>query len=237
MRVLAPNSLEQGVSPSEVHRIALVEVRFRLPGYDRGEQKDHVGATAGEFRRDVRGGEVEGFGLDRKRRFEAGMDGAVPKPFDMQVLFHMIESHSTGGSQVVAAAPAAAPGPSAPASETVAAHLQRTTGGNEKLIRSLVESFLADAPKKLSNIRRAVSKKDAAKLASAAHAFKGAAAIFGAANTVAAARNLEAMGKAGNLAGAEKEFRTLEDEFARLEGELGALASNKKQEAPARRKK
>jgi signal transduction histidine kinase/CheY-like chemotaxis protein len=171
---------------------------------------------------------------DRKRRLEAGMDGAVPKPFDMHVLFHMIEAHSSGASQAVPASPA--PSQSAPTSEGVAAHLQRTTGGNEKLIRSLVKSFLADAPKKLSDIRRAVSQKSAAKLASAAHAFKGAAAIFGALNAVAAARNLETMGKAGNLRDAEKELRTLEVEFARLQEELLAIQSKKKA-APARRKK
>jgi signal transduction histidine kinase/CheY-like chemotaxis protein/HPt (histidine-containing phosphotransfer) domain-containing protein len=165
---------------------------------------------------------------DKKRRSEAGMDGAIAKPFDMHVLFQMVESHSPGASQAVAAAPA--PAPSAPASENVAEHLQRTTGGNEKLIRSLVKSFLTDAPKKLSGIRRAVSQKNAAKLVSTAHAFKGAAAIFGPSNgAVTAARNLEAMGKAGNLQDAKKELRTLEEEFAGLQRELLALQSKKKQ--------
>jgi signal transduction histidine kinase/CheY-like chemotaxis protein/HPt (histidine-containing phosphotransfer) domain-containing protein len=166
---------------------------------------------------------------DRKRRREAGMDGSVPKPFDMHVLFQMIEAHSPGTSQIVAAT--ASPTQSAASSENVAAHLQRTTGGNEKLIRSLVKSFLEDAPKRLSDIRRAVSQKNAAKLAGAAHAFKGAAAIFGAPGAVGAARNLEAMGKAGNVHGAEKELRTLEEEFVRLKTDLLALQTS----APARR--
>jgi len=174
---------------------------------------------------------------DRKRRLEAGMDGAVPKPFDMHVLFQMIEAHSPGTSQIVAASAAraeSAPSP-APSSESAAAHLQRAIG-NEKLIRSLVKSFLADAPKMLSGIRRAVAQKSAAKLAGAAHAFKGAAANFGESNTVAAARKLEAMGKTGSLSNAEKELRTLEDEFTRLKSELVALQS-KKQTAPTRRRK
>ena len=158
---------------------------------------------------------------DEQLRIEAGMDGYVTKPFDMQVLFQMIESHSHGGLQ---AAPAQAnPAAAAPASEDVAAHLKRSTGGNEKLAQSLVKSFLADAPKKISDIRRAVAQKNPAKLATAAHAFKGAAAIFGAPQVVAAARNLEAMGKAGNPDGAEKEFQALESEFARLKTELLAL--------------
>jgi len=158
---------------------------------------------------------------DKQRRIEAGMDGYVTKPFDMQALFQIIESHTRGGQQP---GPAQAnPAAAAPASEDAAAHLERSTAGNKKLAQSLVRSFLADAPKKISDIRRAVAQKNPAILASAAHAFKGAAAIFGAPQVVAAARNLEAMGKTANLDGAEREFRTLESEFARLKADLLAL--------------
>jgi CheY-like chemotaxis protein/HPt (histidine-containing phosphotransfer) domain-containing protein len=158
---------------------------------------------------------------DKKRRIEAGMDGYLTKPFDMHVLFQAIESHSHGGQQAVPAQADSAG--SAPSSMDVAAHLQRSTGGNEKLAQSLVKSFLADAPKKISNIRRAIAQKDPAKLSSAAHAFKGAAAIFGAPQVVAAARNLEAMGRGRNLEGAAEEFQTLEAEFGRLKSDLLAL--------------
>ncbi|HYL68968.1 MAG TPA: hybrid sensor histidine kinase/response regulator [Candidatus Limnocylindria bacterium] len=158
---------------------------------------------------------------DKQRRIEAGMDGYVTKPFDMQVLFRTIESHSDGGQQAAHAKSDSAG--SAASDVDVATHLVRSTGGNQKLAQSLVKSFLADAPKKISDIRHAVAQKDPAKLASAAHAFKGAAAIFGALQAVAAARNLEAMGKAGNSDAAEKEFQTLESEFARLKSELLTL--------------
>jgi len=167
---------------------------------------------------------------DNERRIEAGMDGYLTKPFDMQLLFKTIES---GSAAVPPPAPAPAPiaqeSASTPAAaESVADHLRRASGGNEKLARSLVQSFLADAPKKMADIRRAVAQKDAARLGSAAHAFKGAAAIFGAPAVVAAARNLEAMGKSGTLRDAENEFRTLEAEFARLHAALLALAPQSK---------
>jgi signal transduction histidine kinase/DNA-binding NarL/FixJ family response regulator len=160
---------------------------------------------------------------DEKRRIEAGMDGYITKPFDMQILFQTIESRSPGGQQATPA-PADSAGSAAPTMD-VAAHLERSTGGNKKLAQSLIKSFLDDAPKKVSDIRRAVAQKNPAKLATAAHAFKGATAIFGAPQVVAAARSLEAMGKAGNPDGAEKEFQTLEAEFARLKTELIALQS------------
>jgi signal transduction histidine kinase/CheY-like chemotaxis protein/HPt (histidine-containing phosphotransfer) domain-containing protein len=158
---------------------------------------------------------------DKQRHIEAGMDGYLTKPFDMHALFQAIESRSHGGQRVVPA-PANLASSDNPSAD-VATHLQRSTGGNEKLAQSLVKSFLDDAPKKIVNIRRAVAQKNPAELASAAHAFKGAAAIFGAEQAVAAARNLEAMGKAGTLDEAEKEFQSLETEFARLKTDLQAL--------------
>jgi signal transduction histidine kinase/DNA-binding NarL/FixJ family response regulator len=158
---------------------------------------------------------------DERRRIQAGMDGYVTKPFDMQVLFQIIESYSQSGQQAASAESDAAGSAASPVD--VATYLARSTGGNEELAQSLVKSFLTDAPKKISDIRQAATQKNAAKLASAAHAFKGAAAIFGAPEVVAAARSLEAMGKAGNVDGAEKEFQTLESEFARLKADLLAL--------------
>jgi len=163
---------------------------------------------------------------DNVRRMQAGMDGFLTKPFDMQVLFRTIES-----GPAAAPSPAAASVPMAAATASVADSLRRASGGNEKLACSLVESFLADAPKKIADIRRAVAQKSAAKLASAAHALKGAAAIFGAPGVVAAARNLEAMGKAGTVRDAEKEFRALEEESARLRADLLALAPASKSAA------
>jgi HPt (histidine-containing phosphotransfer) domain-containing protein len=109
--------------------------------------------------------------------------------------------------------------------ESVAAHLHRATGGNQKLQRTLVKSFLQDAPKTLSLIRRAIAKKDAQKLASAAHALKGSISIFGAAKAVSLARELEAMGRSGHLFDAGSQFRVLESEFQRIKPDLQAISS------------
>lgn len=180
---------------------------------------------------------------DKLRRTEAGMDGTLTKPFDMFKLFQAVETHLGGGDGAEPAAPAQlapASEEAAQPAEDVATHLVRTTGGNKKLIQSLVKSFLGDTPKKISDIRRALAKKDAAALGSSAHALKGAIAIFGAPKAVAAARNLEMMGRAGKIAGAEEEFRALEKETALLERELRALPTAPKKAGAAslpRRKK
>jgi signal transduction histidine kinase/CheY-like chemotaxis protein/HPt (histidine-containing phosphotransfer) domain-containing protein len=182
---------------------------------------------------------------DEARFRSAGMDAYLAKPVHMDKLYEVIESAAQNRRKTDEAGAATQPRqpaqtapnalhswPAQPAltdtvadSEDVAAHLQRTTGGNEKLIRSLAKTFLADAPKTLALIRTAVTKKDAVKLARAAHLLKGSIAIFGASKAVAAARNLEAIGRAGNLAEAAGALQSLESEFALLQQELRTIQS------------
>jgi signal transduction histidine kinase/DNA-binding NarL/FixJ family response regulator len=189
---------------------------------------------------------------DDEHRFrESGMDASLAKPVEVQTLYKAVESaapnlHSTAertAEPAATVAPASAPRASAdlPAtsptdSEDAAAHLRRTTGGNEKLVRSLTTTFLQDAPKALARIRNAMAKKNAAELASAAHLLKGSLAIFGARKAVAAARNLEALGRAGDLREASAGLRALESEFALLQHELRAIhsAAKPKSQTPPR---
>src|SRR3984885_6052248 len=168
---------------------------------------------------------------DERRCLNAGMDAFLSKPVRMEKLYEAVESNLQTSSEFDRTQ--SAPVPLDPATtkeavaedESVAAHLHRATGGNQKLQRTLVKSFLQDAPKTLSLIRRAIAKKDALKLASAAHALKGSISIFGAAKAVAVARELEAMGRSGHLFDAGPQFRALESEFQRLKPELQAISS------------
>jgi CheY-like chemotaxis protein len=180
---------------------------------------------------------------DKQERIAAGMDGFVPKPFEMHALFDTIE-FLAAGAQVIPGSPMPAPPattkgrsaePATPAQspapvliEDVGTHLLRTTGGNEKLAKSLTKSFLADAPKRLAAIRAALAAKNAAKLDTAAHALKGSVAIFGAQAAVTAAKNLEAMGRTRNLSGADAQFRALETAMKQLQTELLAIAPQEK---------
>jgi signal transduction histidine kinase/DNA-binding response OmpR family regulator/HPt (histidine-containing phosphotransfer) domain-containing protein len=196
---------------------------------------------------------------DDEHRFrEAGMDASLAKPVEVKTLYKAVEAaaqnlhppaaHSQHQIEPAAAtAPSAAPRTSAnstadswansPADcEDVVAHLRRTTGGNEKLIRSLASTFLADAPKALSRIRSAVAKKDAAELAGAAHLLKGSLAIFGAPGAVAAARNLEILGRADSLREASAGLRALESEFALLQHELRGINFERQPKVKSRSK-
>ena len=181
---------------------------------------------------------------DEKRLLDAGMDGFLSKPFDMYRLFDLVESLANGApgagpsraeAAAAGAATSAATQPAEPAEE-VGKRLARTTGGNQKLIQSLVKSFLADAPKKLSDVHRAIARHDAERLASAAHALKGAIAIFGAPGAVAAAKKLEAMGRTSHVEDADSEFHTLEAELHSLERELHSLRPGARSKSKAKRK-
>jgi two-component system sensor histidine kinase/response regulator len=158
---------------------------------------------------------------DEARCLEAGMDAFFAKPVRAAELFSLLAVLSRH-SQPSPSEQANSTASEAPA-ENLAESLHRATGGNDAIAQSLVKTFLADAPKKISALRRAISKKDAQTLASVAHSLKGSLALVGAQKAAGTARNLQAMGRLGNLNGAAAEFRVLETEFTELRHELIAL--------------
>jgi len=175
---------------------------------------------------------------DEQRCLAAGMDAFFAKPIRAAELFSLLAAlarrQESSAFELADSATADSP------PENLADTLRRATGGNEKIARSLVKTFLADTPKKLSLLRRAVSEKDAEILATVAHSLKGSLALIGAQKAAGTARNLQAMGRLGNLSGAAAEFRVLESEFKELGRELLALHAKPKpasKRAPARSSK
>ena len=175
---------------------------------------------------------------DEQRCLAAGMDAFFAIPIRAAELFSLLAAlarrQESSASEQADSATADSP------PENLADTLRRATGGNEKIARSLVKTFLADTPKKLSLLRRAVSEKDAEILATVAHSLKGSLALIGAQKAAGTARNLQAMGRLGNLSGAAAEFRVLESEFKELGRELLALHAKPKpasKRAPARSSK
>ncbi|HUO33593.1 MAG TPA: ATP-binding protein [Candidatus Acidoferrum sp.] len=174
---------------------------------------------------------------DSRRIRESGFDALLPKPFERNALYQVIESGFSASPDASAAAPSAAPlaGAVPAPPEDLVAHLARLTNDNAKLRRTLISSFLSDAPKKIAAIRRALARKNANDLAASAHSLKGAIAIFQAEKLVAAARALEAMGRAHNLKGAADEFRLLTSGLEELFRNLRALLPRSPRRAKPRR--
>ncbi len=134
---------------------------------------------------------------DRERCLQAGMDGYVTKPVEADRLFEAVESSAGRFDPTVAAA---------------------RLGGDRRLLREMLDLFLAECPGMMSEIRRAIEARDAEALRRAAHALKGSVANFGASRPVEAARTLEKLGIDRDLAGAAAALNALQialDEFRR----------------------
>jgi PAS domain S-box-containing protein len=179
---------------------------------------------------------------DRERCLEAGMDDYLAKPIEAKDLFEMVEQAGSkpGGAKIEKVAT-----PEAGSANGVASHetLLSRVGGDAKFLRKLAGTFLADAPEKMSLIRRALARRDPEAIASAAHSLKGAVGNFGAAAVVDKARALEAVGRSGDLGAAREASAALEAELARFSQDLRAATamigkSNKKRpRRPARKAK
>ncbi|HXQ25378.1 MAG TPA: response regulator [Candidatus Acidoferrales bacterium] len=223
----------EAVAAVECGEFEVVFMDEEMPGMSGIEatREIHRQQVSGGRRPIIVGLSGNGTEADEKRCLVAGMDAFLAKPVRMGELFSLLavlarhsQPSAPGEMQLVA---------QGSFSKNLAASLLRATGGNEKILRSLVKNFLADAPKKLSLLRRAVARQDAEALASIAHALKGSIGLFGAQEAVAAADNLQAMGREGAFDGAAKEFRALEDAFKSLRRELLTLKVNA---APARKR-
>jgi HPt (histidine-containing phosphotransfer) domain-containing protein len=105
--------------------------------------------------------------------------------------------------------------------------------GDRKLVKILVKTFRADCSRMLSRIRGASTARNAAALADAAHAFKGAAGNFGNSAAFETAREIEKLARQGKLDGARELCRTLEEQVGDFLLALQAIAQEK---VPIKRK-
>jgi PAS domain S-box-containing protein len=158
---------------------------------------------------------------DRERCFEAGMDGYVSKPIQSAELFQAI-------ARVIRAAKEAAdqlPLGDRPLDVFDQAMALEQMGDEVDLLSELSTLFANDCPRRLVDIRQAITLGDSKQVERIAHTLKGTASNFGARATVAAARRLEEMGRSKDLAEAEAAYTALEIEVERLIAALTSYAA------------
>ena len=150
---------------------------------------------------------------DRQRCLDAGMDGYLAKPIDVDELIAAVEHF--GG---VAPAPAPSAPPEAPPADIVFDERAALaySGGDRRLLADVVKLFRSDYPSALRRIERALRRRDGEALRMAAHGLKGAVATVGGTAGRQAAADLEQMGKGQQLDGAPGAFATLRREIDRL---------------------
>jgi two-component system, sensor histidine kinase and response regulator len=157
---------------------------------------------------------------DRERCFEAGMDGYVSKPLQVQQLFEVI----AGLVPTLARAEADTPDQTAPTEQVFDrnAALDRVEG-NWELLQEIVSLFFDEIPRLLSAVQEPIARRDAKALERAAHTLKGAVGNFGAKGAFDAALRLEAMGRGRDLTNVAEAYAELEKEVTHLKGALAAL--------------
>jgi CheY-like chemotaxis protein/HPt (histidine-containing phosphotransfer) domain-containing protein len=157
----------------------------------------------------------------RERCLAAGMEDFLTKPIQFQALRAAIER-----SAEVAALPAARiAGPeSIPAGAIDWRRIEslQPFDPDGTMVAGAIASFLADAPGRIEAMRTAQSATDAAAVAAAAHALKGAAANIGAARLQELTQGIESLAREGNLAGARKAIGGLDKALAEARAALAA---------------
>jgi len=93
-------------------------------------------------------------------------------------------------------------------------------GGDGSLLAELIDIYLEDTPRRLSQLRLAFDAADTAALAREAHALKGSCGQFGATTMAECCRELEHLGRQGSLAGAEALLARIDDEYPRVKAAL-----------------
>lgn len=152
---------------------------------------------------------------DRERCLEAGMDGYLSKPIQGDELLQTLRQFAPSTAGRAGEDPAEEKEPVLDHAAMLAG-----VGGDIQLLDDLVEIFLETCPGQMAALRDAVDKKDAAKVARAAHALKGSVGCFQASAALEAATRLELQGRSGDLVQAPHAFAALQEEIERLKSGL-----------------
>ena len=152
---------------------------------------------------------------DRERCLDAGMDGYLSKPIDVDQLVETVErfGEERRGSPPTAVGPSSKTRAAVFDERAALAH----TGGDRRLLAEVIALFRSDSPAYLRRLDTAVTRRDGAALRMAAHGLKGALATIGSPRGRELAAELEAMGTARRFAEAGAKVVRLRDHLKVLE--------------------
>jgi CheY-like chemotaxis protein len=150
---------------------------------------------------------------------EAGFDEVLGKPFRLEELNRILSSAPVAKA-------VSEPGLQPASTEGARmAELVGRVGGDEKLLKRMISTFLRDTPKRIAGIGAAIRRKNPDALASLAHALKGSVSIFGAEAARKQADELQEIGRSGELSGAPEALALLKEEIAKLQANLRGYAN------------
>lgn len=100
--------------------------------------------------------------------------------------------------------------------------LRECTDDDPEAMKSMLELYLTRTTAMLVELQGAINAESAEEVRRISHACAGSSGACGIAAMSPLFRELEAMGKAGNLAGAQDRAKRLESEFARVRAYITA---------------
>lgn len=159
---------------------------------------------------------------DRERCLAAGMDAYISKPINIEKLTQTIKDLVEGpATEQATELTEEGKGSQADFDELI-----KLAGGDRKLAQELIEIFLEDFPKHLTDIAEAIKREDFESLERAAHSAKGALGYVSDRRAGNAVLKLQKMGQTRDLKGAVEALAELEDSISRLAPGLMSFASN-----------
>jgi CheY-like chemotaxis protein len=170
---------------------------------------------------------------DRERCLDTGMDGYLAKPIRASELVRVLIQFQLARAEVddtLRHSPRPSPPPHADNGEREildADAILVRVDHDVQLLKILVESFLAECPKLLADVRSAINHSDARQLRVAAHTLKGAVSNFSTWEAFEAALRLESIAGSANLTPAADACTALEEALNRLLPALSGLISAK----------
>ncbi len=115
--------------------------------------------------------------------------------------------------------------PDGPVDAATLAELLETVGGDRDFLAELVETYRADCPRLLAELRAALAAGDAPAARRAAHTLKSTSASMGALGLAAQCREIEAAAAAGNLAGLDERVERVALTYHGVEAALRAAVT------------
>jgi two-component system, sensor histidine kinase and response regulator len=146
---------------------------------------------------------IEGY---KERCLAAGMDGYITKPLNSRAIQETIAAICKEGWH------SSADLCEATTSWSLEMGL-KTLGGDEALLREVLQIFLEEGPKHLAAIQQGIDEGDAPRVENAAHTLKGELGYLGLVEAAAKARELERLGHENSLPTASDLFRGLKAEL------------------------